>query len=320
MNGGEQGFLIVYEFDDDDRPLIIEDDGRVCYAHVRGPLGQVVSSVWLYNRVPAPEDAEPDSLAREAAPANPQRYTLDWGDRIPPQSATDFRASIFKATNTPTAFNVFIRDELFAVLRADQEVGMSKLAKRDGPLAGRPPSPGEMWWQVVEPYWDRVDIYGGGRAFLRTFAEVPEPAAHLLAVQWCQSEVCNGGFHQFFSNPTGVLAPEAAQGFRAIGMPSVADVVEKAMVMFGTPYPRKQEKRRRFLRGFSGEGRDEWDPFTALDDAFYKEIGEGDLNDALCDAADAYAARAMPVESQVNLTPDPQIAGELSYVRLGLAD
>jgi hypothetical protein len=199
MKAGERGFLIVYEFEDDDRLLIIQDDGRVCYAHVRGALGQTVSGVWLYNRVPAPEVGEPESLAREAAPANPRRYALDWSDSGLPQSAADFRASIFRVTNTPTAFSVFIRDELFAVLRADQEIGMSKLAKKDGPLAGRLPRPGEMWWQVVEPYWDRVGIYGSRDAFLRTFAEVPEPAAHLLALQWCQSELCNGGFHQFFS-------------------------------------------------------------------------------------------------------------------------
>lgn len=310
MNAAKQGFLITYEFEDDDRPLIIEDDGRACCAHVRGPMGNVACWAWLYNRVAAPEDVRPEDLAGDAAPPNAAKFAHDWGDAPFPRSAADFRASIFKATNKPAVFSIFIRGELFAVLRADQEIGMSKLAKRDGPLAGRLPRPGEMWWQVVEPHWDRVDIYGGDRAFRRTFAEVPEPAAHLLAVQWCQSEVCNGGFHQFFSNSTGVLAPEAAQGFRAIGMPSVADLVEKAMAMFGTPYPRAQKQRCRFLKGISGETRDEWDPFTAIDEAFYEAIG----GEALCDAADAYAARAMPVESQMNLTPDPQIAGRVSYV------
>ena len=70
---------------------------------------------------------------------------------------------------------------------------MSKLAKRDGTLALRLPRPGEAYWQVVSPYWEQVDIYSGGDAFLRTFANVPEPAGHLLALHWCQSEVCNGG-------------------------------------------------------------------------------------------------------------------------------
>ncbi|WP_369973953.1 DUF4375 domain-containing protein [Polaromonas sp. SP1] len=36
------------------------------------------------------------------------------------------------------------------------------------------------------------------------------PSRHLFAVHWCQSEICNGGFMQFFANSTGVLAPEVA--------------------------------------------------------------------------------------------------------------
>jgi hypothetical protein len=37
MSAAKDGFLIAFEFDDDDRPLLVEDDGRVCYAYVRGP-------------------------------------------------------------------------------------------------------------------------------------------------------------------------------------------------------------------------------------------------------------------------------------------
>jgi hypothetical protein len=149
--------------------------------------------------------------------------------------------------------------------------------------------PGERYWMVVEPYWEAVDIYNGEEEFLRTFAPLPEPAKHLLAAHWCQSEVCNGGFHQFFTNPTGVLAPEAAQGFEAIGMPVVAALVAEAMVTFGAPYPREQEQREQHLSSIPGESRAEWDPFTALDAAFYSEIGEeGAL---LYRAAPEYALR-----------------------------
>src|SRR5262245_30358021 len=58
MLAAEGGFLIAFAFDDDDRPLIVEDDGPVCYAYVRGPWGKVVSDVWLYNRIAAPSEAE----------------------------------------------------------------------------------------------------------------------------------------------------------------------------------------------------------------------------------------------------------------------
>jgi hypothetical protein len=210
-------------------------------------------------------------------------------------------------------FNVFIRDELFAILGAGEVIGMSKLAKKDGPLALRLPRPGETFWQVLSPYWEQVDIYSGGDVFLRTFANVPKPAGHLLALHWCQSEVCNGGFHQFFSNPTGVLAPEAAQGFRAIGLSAIADILERAMAVFGTAYPRALEMRHQFLSSIPGKTREEWDPFIALDDAFYEAMGDGVLDDA----ADAYAARTMPLEASLNLTPEPQVGGTVCYVRLG---
>jgi hypothetical protein len=87
------------------------------------------------------------------------------------------------------------------------------------------------------------------------------------------------------------------------------------MVVFGTPYPRAQEMRLRFLSSITGddETEDEWNPFTALDHAFFEAKG----GDALYDAADAYAARTMPLEARLNLTQQPQVGGTVCYVRLG---
>ncbi len=147
--------------------------------------------------------------------------------------------------------------------------------------------PGEAYWKVISPYWKTVDIYSGSSAFLQTFAQLPKPAGHLLALHWCQSEVRNGGFHQFFYNPTGVLAPEAEQGLHAVGMPAAADIAGRAMLMFGTPYPRERAQRLSFLASIPGKTRKEWDPFEALDTAFYTAIGE--YGSLLIQAADAYA-------------------------------
>jgi hypothetical protein len=72
---------------------------------------------------------------------------------------------------------------------------------------------------MIKPHWKRVTIYEGGDPFLREYARTPEAARNLLTAHWCQSEVCNGGPHLFFFNPTGVLAPEAAIGYEAIGLP-----------------------------------------------------------------------------------------------------
>src|SRR5262245_22080262 len=102
-------------------------------------------------------------------------------------------------------------------------------------------------WSVMEPHADAVEIHEGPQVFLRGFEKVPGPVGHLIAVWWCDSEVCNGGFHQFFSNSTGILAPEAAAGFRAIGLNDCAEIVEQAIEMFGEPYPRTRADREAVL-------------------------------------------------------------------------
>jgi hypothetical protein len=103
------------------------------------------------------------------------------------------------------------------------------------------------YWQVVEPYWDDVSIYDGPEIFLRDFARVPRENGNLLATHWLCSEVHNGGFDQFFSNSTGVLAPEALEGFRTLGLDDAVLAVTRAMSVFGDPYPRDQDEREAVL-------------------------------------------------------------------------
>jgi hypothetical protein len=146
------------------------------------------------------------------------------------------------------------------------------------------------YWDLVGPVADTVDIYGSPEKFLRTYARLPTRVGHLLAAHWCWSEVCNGGFHQFFHNSTGVLAPEALAGFRAIGMTEWADLLAQAMARFGTTYPRDRAARAALLpRPVPGQRRRQWDPFDALDDRFF-EPREPTWNQA----ADAYAQGAAP--------------------------
>ncbi len=58
--------------------------------------------------------------------------------------------------------------------------------------------PEDWYWGLVAPYGYRVNIYDGGRVFLRDYRRTPEASRHLPAAHWCRSEVFNGGFHQFF--------------------------------------------------------------------------------------------------------------------------
>jgi uncharacterized protein DUF4375 len=81
---------------------------------------------------------------------------------------------------------------------------------------------------------------------------------------------------QFFLNPTGVLAPEAAHGFQALGLEACAAIVREAIGFFGEPYPRDQEERCARLDAVRGATRTEWDPFHALDDRFHAALGSFD--------------------------------------------
>jgi len=168
------------------------------------------------------------------------------------------------------------------------------------------------YWDHIEPFWESVSIYDGPEEFLLGFTEMPEHAAHLLAVHWCASEVRNGGFHQFFFNSTGVLAPEAVTGFRAIAMPRAGAILGAAMASFGEPYPRDREERQDALAAlvaFDPETTtdDDWDnPFTELDRRFYDVLGRE--NGGLDQAAGLYAAR-FPV-------PDGPLTGALLLNRL----
>lgn len=54
-----------------------------------------------------------------------------------------------------------------------------------------------------------------------------------LCSAWlCQMEVRNGGFHQFFSNSSGIAAREAVMGFTMIGATNCAQILREAIAMF----------------------------------------------------------------------------------------
>lgn len=147
------------------------------------------------------------------------------------------------------------------------------------------------YWDLIGEAFDSVDIYNGPEIFLAGFSPLPQTVKNILAAHWCQSEVNNGGFDQFFSNPTGVLAPEAEAGFRAIGLTEAADIVASAIAMFGPEYPRDREARDAAMdqmphhlteSNLGGTFR-RVDVFDELDERFYEAL------DGFEDAANAYA-------------------------------
>jgi Domain of unknown function (DUF4375) len=130
--------------------------------------------------------------------------------------------------------------------------------------------PGERSWRLVYPIWETVSIYDGPEVFLRQFRELPTTIGHLLAAMWCEAEVCNGGFHQFFFNTTGVLAPEALLAFRAIGLHEWASLLDEAMGLLGSPYPRDQGERWKRLGTAKEEENQISERLDQLDQRFYR--------------------------------------------------
>ena len=148
--------------------------------------------------------------------------------------------------------------------------------------------PGEVYWRAIEPYWESVSIYDGPSVLARDLSHVPRGVADMFSAHWCQSEVRNGGFHQFFYNSTGVLAPEAVDGFRAIGIATCSLLVVKAMDFFPKPYPRERRVRIEILDQHALELREAEDPFDRIDDRFYDVIDTE--NGGFDAAADRYAS------------------------------
>jgi hypothetical protein len=142
------------------------------------------------------------------------------------------------------------------------------------------------YWDLVEPYWEKISIYDGPKLFLKKYAAVPLRSRNLFAAHWCVSEISNGGFNQFFANCTGVLCPEAVKGLRAIGMPKTSAVVAQAMRSFSRPYTRHISKRRAELNRIDTDRK----YFLPMERVFYKlvdtEAGGFEV------AADRYANKA----------------------------
>jgi len=146
----------------------------------------------------------------------------------------------------------------------------------------------DSYWSLVDPIWEPLNRswQRGPKAFVRKFRSVNPIAANLYAAHLCQCEVCNGGFHQFFWNSTGILAPEALAAFRAIGMSEWAELLAEAITFFGDTYPREWAERQDRLDEIPrGRRREDWDPFYHLDKRFYE------FTDRWEEMANAYSDR-----------------------------
>ena len=147
----------------------------------------------------------------------------------------------------------------------------------------------ESYWKFVEPIWDAVSIYDGETLFLDQFSKLTEKEKTLFSAHWAQSEIMNGGLRQFFSNSTGILAPEAVSAFLKLGMPKSAEAIKQAMHFFGEPYPRDRAARQNKLEDFFDKYDEDAIPMEEQEDLIAVAIE--DENGGFENAANSYSKK-----------------------------
>ena len=95
----------------------------------------------------------------------------------------------------------------------------------------------ELTWRVIAPAYDAVSLDDGAEAVARDLERLTAGQRALLAVHWCVSETLNGGFDQFFTNPSGLLFDEALTGFGRIGVPQGASILRAARKLLASRPP-----------------------------------------------------------------------------------
>jgi len=120
------------------------------------------------------------------------------------------------------------------------------------------------FWPYRDVPTDTISIYDGPDTFLAEFGAASTGEQVVFAAYWLQAEVLNGGLSQFFSNDTGVLAPEAAIACGTLGLSALAAKLEEAMRWFGNTYPRERETREAALAAYETSHPGET-PFDSLD-------------------------------------------------------
>jgi hypothetical protein len=98
------------------------------------------------------------------------------------------------------------------------------------------------YWTLVEPMFEKISIDNAAE-FARTTALQPRPVVIVFAAHFSLSEINNGGLLQLFYNSTGVLVPEAIEGFEAMKMTELSSLLQDAAELLGQTFPRDREKR-----------------------------------------------------------------------------
>ena len=116
---------------------------------------------------------------------------------------------------------------------------------------------------IIDPLWWAVSIYDGEKKYNKGLSRFTLPQRYVFAIQWYVSEVNNGGHEQFYFNSTGLVYPDALQGFREIGHRQAYDILNESIARAGGKLPLDRSRRQKLLDKLELE-------FDDLDTAFYE--------------------------------------------------
>ena len=124
-------------------------------------------------------------------------------------------------------------------------------------------------WELIQPLWYNVSIYDGLEVYNKDLRSFTEAQRRFLALFWYDSEVCNGGHDQFFSNSTGIVWKDAIECMQMIGASECADNFQKAVDMFGGKIPFDRAERNAMLDILYED--ENFDDFHEIDSFYYEE-------------------------------------------------
>jgi len=111
--------------------------------------------------------------------------------------------------------------------------------------------------QIVRDYLDRIENW-------QSLSDAELTASLVYAFEL---EVCNGGFHQFFLNPSGDKWEETLRAIKTIEALRIAAMFEKALTVFPEQKPSKDHRQRE--RELKAAGVDAETKLWELDGEYY---------------------------------------------------
>lgn len=125
---------------------------------------------------------------------------------------------------------------------------------------------------VIDPVWWTADFYANIAKYEASLAQFSRPQRYVWAVLWYDSEVCNGGHSQFYSNSTGMVWRDALAGHLAIPLSEAHDILQESIRRLGgsPSFDRTERNAQLDLTRAC---------FDDLDDRYYSFIREIDLGE-----------------------------------------